>query len=78
VLALGALIQLTNWHQANESLTQRLLNRVWGPRGPMNRREKTFARILREFLIIVGIAWLAAAVFELLIALGVSDATVVG
>ena len=78
VLALGALVQLTNWHQANHRLSQRLLTRVWGPRGPMNRRERTFARIIREGLALAGIAWLGAAVFELLVALGISDATVVG
>ena len=78
VLSLGALVQLTNWRHANERLVQRLLTRAWGPRGPMNRRERTFARICREGLTIVGIVWLAAAVFEFLIAIGVSDANVVG
>ena len=47
---------------------QRVLNRVWGPRGAMNRREKSFARICRDLLTLVGIVWLAAAVFELLTA----------
>jgi len=78
VLSLGALVQLTNWRQANQRLVQRLLTRAWGPRGPTNRREKTFARVCREGLTLVGIVWLAAAVFEFLIAIGVSDANVVG
>ena len=78
ILTVAAVVQLTNCGNANERIVQRLLTRLWGPRGPINRREKTFARICRELLIAVGIAWLAAAVFELLIALGVSDATVVG
>jgi hypothetical protein len=34
----------------------------------MNRREKSFARICRDLLTLVGIIWLAAAVFELLTA----------
>ena len=53
---------------ANQRLVQRVLNRVWGPRGAMNRREKSFARICRDLLTLVGIVWLAAAVFELLTA----------
>jgi hypothetical protein len=73
VLGLGALVQLTNWRQANQRLAQRLLNRVWGARGAMNRRERSFARICREGLTLVGIAWLAGAVFELLVALGWAD-----
>ncbi|HEY3922912.1 MAG TPA: hypothetical protein VGL76_12475 [Gaiellaceae bacterium] len=78
ILGLGAFVQLSNWRRANERLAQRFLTRVWGPRGPMNRREKTFARIGREGLALVGIIWLAAAVFEFLIAIGVADAGVVG
>ena len=78
VLGLGAFVQLSNWHRTNERLVQRLLTRIWGPRGPMNRREKTFARIGREGLAILGIIWLAAAVFEFLIAIHVADAGVVG
>jgi hypothetical protein len=78
VLSVGALLQLTNWRQANQRLAQRLLSRTWGPRGAMNRREKAYARICRDLLTIAGIVWLAAAVFELLVLVGVSDATVVG
>jgi hypothetical protein len=72
-LGFGAFVQLTNWRQANQRIVQRLLSRIWGPRGPANRREKTFARICREVLVLVGIAWLAGAVFELLVALGWAD-----
>ena len=68
VLFLEALLLLSNWGGANQRLVQRLLNRVWGPRGAMNRREKTFARVGRDLLTLVGIVWLAAAVFELLTA----------
>jgi hypothetical protein len=39
----------------------------------MNRRERSFARICREVLALAGIAWLAGAVFELLVALGWAD-----
>jgi hypothetical protein len=68
ILFLEAGLILSNWRGANQRLVQRLLNRVWGPRGAMNRREKTFARICRDVLTLVGIVWLAAAVFELLTA----------
>jgi hypothetical protein len=68
VLFLEAFLLLSNWRGANQRLVQRLLNRMWGPRGAMNRREKTFARICRDLLTLVGIIWLAAAVFELLTA----------
>jgi len=68
ILFLEAGLILSNWRGANQRLVQRLLNRVWGPRGAMNRREKTFARICRDVLTLVGILWLAAAVFELLTA----------
>ena len=68
ILFLEAFLILSNWRGANQRLVQRLLNRVWGPRGAMNRREKTFARVCRDLLTFVGIIWLAAAVFELLTA----------
>jgi hypothetical protein len=63
-----AALVLTNWGGANQRLVQRVLNRVWGPRGAMNRREKSFARICRDLLTLVGLIWLAAGVFELLTA----------
>jgi hypothetical protein len=68
ILFLQAFLLLSNWRGANQRLVQRLLNRVWGPRGAINRREKTFARICRDGLTLVGIIWLAAAIFELLTA----------
>jgi len=68
ILFFEAYLLLSNWRNANQRLGQRLLTRVWGPRGPINRREKTFARLLRDGLTLVGIVWLAAAVFELLTA----------
>jgi len=68
ILFLESFLVLSNWRGANQRLVQRLLNRMWGPRGAMNRREKTFARICRDLLTLVGIVWLAAAVFELLTA----------
>jgi hypothetical protein len=68
ILFLEAFLVLSNWRGANQRLVQRVLNRVWGPRAAMNRREKTFARIIRDVLTLVGILWLAAGVFELLTA----------
>ena len=68
ILFLESALILSNWRGANQRLVQRLLNRMWGPRGAMNRREKTFARVARDLLTLVGIIWLGAAVFELLTA----------
>jgi hypothetical protein len=66
VLAGEAYLLLSNWRHANERLGQRVLTRVWGPRGAVTRRERVFARGLRDGLTLVGIVWLAAAVFEVL------------
>jgi hypothetical protein len=68
LLFFEAVLLLSNWRGANQRLVQRLLNRVWGPRGAMNRREKSFARICRDAMTLVGIVFLAAGVFELLTA----------
>jgi hypothetical protein len=61
-----ALLLTSNWRRSSERLAQRLLNRVWGPRSAVTRRERVFARVLRDALTLVGIGFLAAAVFELL------------
>jgi hypothetical protein len=66
LLFFEAVLLLTNWRGANQRLVQRVLTKMWGPRGAMNRREKSFARICRDLMTFVGIAFLAAAVFELL------------
>jgi hypothetical protein len=68
LLFLESFLLLSNWRGANQRLVQRLLTRMWGPRAAMNRREKTFARICRDVMTLVGILWLAAGVFELLTA----------
>lgn len=65
LFAEGALLT-SNWRGSNERLGQRLLNRVWGPRAAVTRREKAFARLVRDGLTVLGIVFLAAAVFELL------------
>jgi len=73
-LVLGATMLLesalltTNWKRANERIGQRLLNRVWGARSAENRRERLFARIVRDALTLLGIAFLAAGVFAVLVA----------
>ena len=41
---------------------------MWGPRGAVTRRERFFARGVRDVLTLLGIIFLAAAVFELLVA----------
>jgi hypothetical protein len=68
VMALDAFLLISNWQRANERVGQRLLTRMWGARGPMNRRERAFARALRDVLTLVGIGFLAAAVFQVLVA----------
>ena len=67
LLAEAALLT-TNWRQANQRLGQRLLNRIWGRRGPMNKRERAFARAVRDVLVLIGIGFLGGAVFALLTA----------
>ena len=68
LLFFEAVLLLTNWRGANQRLVQRVLTKMWGPRGATNRREKSVARICRDLVTFVGIAFLAAAVFELLTA----------
>lgn len=68
VLLAVAVLLMTNWHLANQRLGQRLLNRIWGLRGPMNRRERFIAHRVRDALTLVGIAFLAGAVYEILTA----------
>jgi hypothetical protein len=68
VLLLEAALLTSNWNRSNERTGQRLLTRVWGPRGADNRRERTFARIVRDVLTLIGIIFLAAGVFAVLTA----------
>ena len=68
VLLAVAVLLMTNWHLANQRLGQRLLTRIWGPRGAMNRRERFIAHRVRDALTLVGIAFLAGAVYEILTA----------
>jgi len=61
---------VSNWRKANERIGQRLLNRMFGmQRGSVTRREKFFARGVRDVLTLVGIGFLAGGVFDLLVAL---------
>jgi hypothetical protein len=68
VLFVVSILLMTNWHLANQRLGQRLLTRMWGPRGPMNKRERFIARRVRDALTLVGIAFLAGSVYEILTA----------
>ncbi len=68
VLLVQALLLITNWHQANARIGQRLLTRMWGHRGPANRRERAAARVVKEGLTLFGIAFLAGAVYEFVVA----------
>ena len=69
VLLVEAGLITSNWRQANQRIGQRLLTRVWGSRGPMNKRERAFARGVRDALTLIGICFLAAGVFALLTAI---------
>ncbi|HEX4520145.1 MAG TPA: hypothetical protein VH063_11250 [Gaiellaceae bacterium] len=68
LLLIQALMLLTNWHQASDRIRQRLLTRMWGHRGAANRRERAVARIAKDGLTLFGIAFLAGAVFQLVVA----------
>jgi hypothetical protein len=68
VMLAVALLLETNWHLANQRLGQRVLTRIWGPRGAMNKRERFIARRVRDVLMLVGIGFLAGAVYEILTA----------
>jgi len=59
---------LRNWRGATQSLGQRFCNNVWGHRGAETRREKAFARAVRDVLTLIGIGFLAGAVYEILAA----------
>jgi hypothetical protein len=41
---------------------------MWGPRAAVTRRERFFARAVRDVLTLVGIGFLAASVYQLLVA----------
>jgi hypothetical protein len=66
VLVLAAALLTTNWQLATERLGQRVMTRMWGARGAVNRRERFVARRIRDVLTLIGIAFLAAGVFEIL------------
>jgi hypothetical protein len=69
-LLLGeAALLTTNYRLGNERIGQRLLTRVWGSRGPVNRRERAFARVVRDALILLGIGFLTGGVYALLTAI---------
>jgi hypothetical protein len=68
LLALEAFVLISNWRRGNERVGQRLLNRMWGPRGAANKREKAVARAVRDVLTLIGILFVAAAVYQLLVA----------
>jgi hypothetical protein len=66
VLLAVAFMLMSNWQRANQRLVQRLVNRVWGPRGAVNRREKFFAGAARDGLKLLAIAFLALGTLEFL------------
>jgi hypothetical protein len=68
ILFVEAGLLITNWQQSNERIGQRMLTKMWGSRGAVTRRERFFARALRDVLTLIGIIFLAAGVWELLVA----------
>jgi hypothetical protein len=64
IMFVEGFLLISNWRRANERIAQRLFNRMWGPRGPVTRRERTFARITRDVLALLGLGFLAAGVFQ--------------
>jgi hypothetical protein len=74
IMGTEAFLLIGNWHRANDRISQRLLTRMWGTRGPTNRRERTFARVLHDALALLGIGFAAAAVFQVLVALHLGPA----
>ncbi|HEY4347731.1 MAG TPA: hypothetical protein VGM80_09080 [Gaiellaceae bacterium] len=69
IMLLEAALLTSNWSRANERIGQRLLTRMWGPYAATNRRQRTVARIVRDGLTLLGIGFLAAGVFAVLVAL---------
>jgi hypothetical protein len=69
IMFLEAGLLISNWRQSNERIGQRMLNKMWGRRGAMTKRERFFARGVRDVLTLVGIIFLAAGVYQLLVAL---------
>ena len=63
-----AVLLISNWQQSNERIGQRMLTKMWGHRGAVTRRERFFARGVRDVLTLLGIAFLAVGVFEFLVA----------
>jgi hypothetical protein len=68
ILLSVAFMLMSNWQRTNQRLVQRLLTRMWGPRGAMNRREKFFAGAARDGLKLLAIAFLALGTLEILAA----------
>ena len=68
ILSTEAGLLLANWRGATQSLVQRFCNRVWGRRGAETRREKAFARAVRDAVTLIGLCFLAAGVYELIVA----------
>jgi hypothetical protein len=66
VLLVAAALLTSNWQLASQRLAQRMLTRMWGPRGAVNRRERFVSRRVRDVLTLVGILFLATGVFEFL------------
>jgi hypothetical protein len=66
ILFAEATLLTSNWRGSSERLGQRLLTRVWGPRAAVTRRERGFARVVRDALTLIGIVLAAAGLYTLL------------
>jgi len=66
VLILSAIPLLTNWQDTRRRLTNRFFRKLWGLEEPTTRSGRVMRKIAGDLLTLVGIAWLAFGVFEIL------------
>ena len=61
-----SLLLLTNWQRASERLVAKLMKKFWGMDHPVTRSGRFMRRIAKDLMTLLGILWLAIAVFEIL------------
>jgi hypothetical protein len=66
ILVLMALLLLWNWQQARRRLVTRFFRRIWGLEEATTRTGRFFRSVGGDVMTLIGIAWLALGVFELL------------
>ena len=66
VLILVAVPILTDWQQSKERLTARIFKKIWGLDAPVSRSGRLMRKIGKDVMTMVGIAWLALGLYEIL------------